>query len=174
MPDMLVKLYALPDGADDFARLRREGVDVRRALAPEKHLVVAWVRRRFSEYWASECEVAFARAPLSCVVAVSQSRLVGFACYDATMKGFFGPTGVLPSERGRGIGRALLIAALEAMRAEGYGYAIIGGVGPAELYQKAVGATLIEGSSPGIYRGMLRPAAIADDEGQPAEPSEPE
>jgi hypothetical protein len=34
-------------------------------------------------------------------------------------------------------------------------YAIIGGVGPAEFYAKAVGAVPIEGSTPGIYAGML-------------------
>jgi hypothetical protein len=42
------------------------------------------------------------------------------------------------------------------MLAQGYGYAIIGGVGPAEFYTKIAGATIIEGSSPGIYRGLLK------------------
>lgn len=173
MPDMLVKLYNLPETNADILRLRTEGVDVRRALAPEKHLVVQWVREQFNAYWASECEVSFARTPVSCFVAVAMERqsalagqaqglpLLGFACYDATLKNFFGPTGVLERERGRGIGRALLIAALQAMHAEGYGYAIIGGVGPAEFYQKAVGAMLIEDSSPGVYRGMLRARSSA-------------
>lgn len=41
------------------------------------------------------------------------------------------------------------------MRSQGYGYAIIGGVGPADFYAETVGATPIEGSDPGIYRGML-------------------
>ena len=41
------------------------------------------------------------------------------------------------------------------MKALGYGYAIIGGVGPAEFYEKAVGATIIQGSEPGIYKGVL-------------------
>ncbi len=156
MPDMLVKLYALPDHNDDAERLREAGVDVRRALAPEKHLVAQWVRAQFNEHWASECEVSFARAPVSCFIAVEDRRLLGFACYDATMKDFFGPTGVDPKERGRGIGRALLVAALLAMRAEGYGYAIVGAIGPADFYAKAVGAVVIPESSPGIFRGMLR------------------
>ncbi len=166
MPDMLVKLYTLPEVNDDALRLRAEGVEVRRAMAPEKFLVVQWVREQFNEYWASECEVAFARNPVSCITAVQvetlpdvsrpATTLLGFACYNATLKDFFGPTGVAPDARGRGIGKALLIAALQALRAEGYGYAIIGGVGPAEFYAKAVGATLIEDSSPGIYQGMLR------------------
>ena len=42
------------------------------------------------------------------------------------------------------------------MRQQGYGYAIGGGVGPTAFYSKAVGAVLIEGSEPGVYRGLLR------------------
>jgi hypothetical protein len=49
----------------------------------------------------------------------------------------------------------LLLAGLEAMKADGYGYAIIGGAGPVDFYEKAAGATVIEGATPGIYRGIL-------------------
>ena len=42
------------------------------------------------------------------------------------------------------------------MRAEGYAYAIIGWASSIEFYQKAVGATVIEGSEPGIYPPALR------------------
>jgi hypothetical protein len=41
------------------------------------------------------------------------------------------------------------------MRQQGFGHAIIGGVGPAAHYAKVVGAVAIEGSEPGIYRGLL-------------------
>ena len=58
--------------------------------------------------------------------------------------------------RKNGIGTGLLFACLEDMRQQGYGYAIIGGVGPTAFYSKAVGAVPIEGSEPGIYRGLLR------------------
>jgi GNAT superfamily N-acetyltransferase len=155
MPDMLTKLYALPDWTDLRRRLEGEGVTVRRALAPERHVVVAWVRAQFNEAWASETGVAFARSPVACHIAQQGAELLGFACHDATCKGFFGPTGVVEAHRGRGLGKALLFAALEAMRAEGYAYAIIGGAGPVEFYARAVGATAIAGSEPGVYRGML-------------------
>jgi len=158
MPDMLVKLYALPEQQAGLAALREGGVEVRRAIAPETFLIARWVREQFNEYWASECEVAMAHSPAGCFVATEEGKLLGFACYDATLKGFFGPTAVAESARGRGIGKALLLAALHAMHAAGYGYAIIGAVGPPEFYAKAVGATMIEGSAPGIYRGMLRAA----------------
>ena len=153
--DMLVKLYDLPDSRTAFARLREAGIELRRALAPEKHKVIAWVRQTFSEAWASEADVAFARQPVSCFIAIDRCKIVGFACHDATCRNFFGPTGVEAAGRNKGIGAALLFACLEDMRQAGYGYAIIGGVGPAEFYAKTVGAVAIEGSAPGIYRGLL-------------------
>jgi GNAT superfamily N-acetyltransferase len=154
--DMLVRLYEVPEAQSRIAALRKAGIDVRRAIAPERHVIVAWVRQQFGEGWASECEVSFARLPISCFRAQRGQDVLGFACYDATAKAFFGPTGVLESERKQGIGTALLLMALQAMVAEGYAYAIIGGVGPAEFYAKAVGAVPIAGSSPGIYAGLLR------------------
>ena len=153
--DMLVKLYDLPPSAAVFTRLRERFIEVRRALAPEKHKVVAWVLENFSEGWASETEVAFARQPVSCFIAVKEGRVVGFACHDATCRNFFGPTGVDAGLRNAGVGTGLLFACLEAMREQGFGYAIIGGVGPAAYYAKTVGAILIEGSEPGVYRGLL-------------------
>ena len=154
--DMLVRLYEIPEPSARIAALHQTGIDLRRALAPERHVVVSWVRQQFGEGWASECEVSFARLPISCFRAQRGNDLLGFACYDATAKAFFGPTGVLESERKQGIGTALLLMALQAMAAEGYAYAIIGGAGPAEFYAKAVGAVPIAGSSPGIYAGLLR------------------
>jgi hypothetical protein len=155
MPDMLVKLYALPPCDEVFTRQSAAGIEVRRALVPEKHVVIKWVRQTFGAGWASECDAAFARQPVSCFLAIMQQELVGFGCYEATCKNFFGPTGVSERCRGQGTGKALLLACLHAMRAEGYAYAIIGGVGPAEFYAKAVGAVLIDDSAPGIYQGLL-------------------
>jgi hypothetical protein len=37
------------------------------------------------------------------------------------------------------------------MREAGYGYAVIGGVGPAEFYEKVCGATIIPGSERSVY-----------------------
>jgi GNAT superfamily N-acetyltransferase len=153
--DMLVKLYDLPPSGAAFTRLCDQGIEIRRALAPEKHRVIAWVRETFSEGWASETDVAFARQPVTCFIAVKEGRVAGFACHDATCRNFFGPTGVDPALRKSGVGTGLLFACLEAMRAQGFGYAIIGGVGPADYYAKTVGAMLIEGSEPGVYRGLL-------------------
>ncbi|HEY1016393.1 MAG TPA: GNAT family N-acetyltransferase [Herpetosiphonaceae bacterium] len=155
MPDMLVKLYNLPPLAPLLDRQRGHGIEIRRAMAPEKRIIIDWVARHWGAGWASECEVAFARLPITCWIAVAEGRPLGFACHDATLPNFFGPTGVLDECQGRGTGAALLVAALQAMADAGYAYAIIGGVGPAEFYSRVAGAVLIEDSTPGPYRGLI-------------------
>jgi GNAT superfamily N-acetyltransferase len=95
------------------------------------------------------------RKPVSCFIAVQEGKIVGFACHDATWPNFFGSTGIEPKARKNGIGTALLLACLEDMRQRDFSYAIIGGVEPAAYYAKVVGAVAIEGSEPGIYRGLL-------------------
>ena len=129
---------------------------MRRAAAAERGAVVEWVRAHGSPGWASECEVAFARQPIACFVAVEKKdHLAGIACYEATARGFFGPEVVHPDRRGKGVGKALLLSALHAMRAEGYGYAIVGWASSIAFYEQAVGAVVIEGSDPGIYPAKL-------------------
>lgn len=155
MPDMLVKLYTLPPIAPVLDDQTARGIVIRRALPPEKHLVLPWIEERFSQYWVSETDRAFSQTPVSCFLAVEGEQLLGFGCYDATAKGFFGPTGVSEEARGKGTGKALLLACLHDMQAQGYGYAIIGGVGPAEFYESVAGAVIIPDSTPGIYKGML-------------------
>jgi GNAT superfamily N-acetyltransferase len=155
MADMLVKLYDLPDLSEAITLQQAQDIEVRRALAPEKHGVMQWVTERWGDAWASECDVAFSRQPVACVLATQKDRILGFACYEATCRNFLGPMGVRKSARGKGVGRALLLACLHAMRAQGYGYAIIGGVGPDDFYVKAVGAVPIEGSTPGVYGALL-------------------
>jgi GNAT superfamily N-acetyltransferase len=151
MPDLLVRLYDLPDDK----RTLPPDVIVRRALAPERQRVVEWVGSTFFPNWASECEVAFSAHPISTWIATRSARLIGFACADATARGFFGPTGVDEAERGQGIGEALLMATLRGMREAGYGYAIIGGAGPVGFYQKRLDAIEIPGSVPGFYKDLL-------------------
>ena len=154
---MLVRLYDLPTiDPQEMAALNARGVVFRRAIAPEYRVVTNWVARHFSKPWAAETEVAFSRQPVSCFLAIEQGEIVGFACYEATCRDYFGPTGVSESQRGRGIGRILLLLSLHALREMGYAYAIIGGVGPTRFYEQVAGATLIEGSQPGIYKGMLK------------------
>ena len=158
MTDLIVRLYAL-DAAQGPAAVKAlgdRGIVIRRALAPERRPLVGWVAGQFGDGWAGEAEVAFSRTPTTCLVALRGQEPLGFACFDVTALGFFGPTGVAAEARGIGIGAALLRAALSAMREAGYAYAVIGGVGPVDFYARTVGAVPIPDSTPGLYAGLLR------------------
>ncbi len=148
---MLVKLYNLPGLQAGVARALSEGIAVRRAESREQATVCEWVKTQFGEQWSVESSVSFDPAPPDCFVAERNNLLVGFACYNATAKNFFGPTGVDTKERNKGIGTALLLSCLHALRDEDYAYAIIGGVGPIDFYARIVGATTINDSELGIY-----------------------
>ena len=158
MSDLLVRLYDLPQ-SDAEPRLAASGITIRRALPPERGLIAAWVEQHFHSLWASEVAVAMSQHPMTTWVAVKDGALLGFACHDATAKGFFGPTGVAEAARGQGVGEALLLATLRGMREAGYAYAVIGDPGPVAFYLKRLDALVIPKSSPDIYRGMLRPAS---------------
>lgn len=160
MSDMLVRLYALPDRPQSTLGA---GIVIRRAMAAERRRVVAWIEKTFGSGWAGEAEASFSSTPTRIHIAVHEETVVGFACHDATALGFFGPTGVDESMRGKGIGEALLIASLTAMREAGYGYAIIGGTGPVKFYERVAGAIEIPDSKPGIYAGMLFPDPVPEE-----------
>ncbi len=151
MPDMLVKLYELPDASVETAALRALGVTCRRAESYERSAVVQFASATFPN-WTDEVSAGFASVPPSVFVAAEAGAVLGFACYNVTRPNYFGPTGVEASHRGRGIGKVLLLQSLEALRSQGYAYAIIGGVGP---------AAIIPGSEEAIYGGMLRPRGDA-------------
>ena len=65
-----------------------------------------------------------------CYVAVRDHELLGFIAVDVPSKNFLGPIGVLPSERHKGIAKALDLTGMKALRAKGYQYAISGMVHP--------------------------------------------
>lgn len=154
MPDMLVKLYELPEGAEK-ATPEDETIVIRRAMAPDMLRVVERVKAISGISAAGECTMCFQSHPISCYIATRGKQILGYACYNATAPDFFGPTAVDAQERGKGIGKALLLRSLASMREQGYGYAIIGGVGPAAFYEKCVGAILIPDSTPGLYKDFI-------------------
>lgn len=150
MPDMLVPLYRLPPVPG-----LPEGIAIRPALPFESRILLEFVARHFSPKWVDECTVALAARPARVLIATEGKRLLGFACYDVTCRGFFGPTGVDPEARGKGLGKALLLAALHRLRDDGFAYGIIGQAGPVEFYQQVCGAVAIPASDEGVFARAL-------------------
>jgi GNAT superfamily N-acetyltransferase len=155
MSDLLVKLYEIEPDTAFISEQASLGISIRKPIGPEKRFIVAWVGRHFPGPWASEADVALSRVPGGCFIAASEDTLLGFACYDATALGYFGPIGVLEEYRGKRTGTALLLACLLDMKWKGYGYAIVGHSGASPFFEKAANAVEIPDSSPGIYRHCL-------------------
>ncbi|KYF62530.1 acetyltransferase [Sorangium cellulosum] len=162
MSDMLVNLLKLPPLDPVIEAMRRESVVVRRATPSEITPVRRFVERHFTRAWADEISVAYANKPVSVYLAIRGGEVIGFSAYECTRRAFFGPTGVAEHERGKGIGRALLLASLHGLAQMGYAYGIIGGVGPVDFYARTVGATLIPDSTPGVYADPLNDTAPHD------------
>ncbi|HEY6804961.1 MAG TPA: GNAT family N-acetyltransferase [Pyrinomonadaceae bacterium] len=152
MPDLLVNLLKAPAPAP----LADHTITIRRAQPFESSLLSDFITTNFNQAWTDEVSIGFSRQPVSIFIATSEKRIVGFAAYECTRRGFFGPTGVAPDARNKGIGKALLLSALQGLREMGYVYAIIGHAGPIDFYQKEVGAIVIPDSDPGIYTDLLK------------------
>ena len=156
MPDLLVPLYRLPPRGLGEGTSAVPGVNIRRPNTFESTVVREFIKSNFSQSWADEVAATFSRQPVTSFIAVEDGKVAGFAAFDSTRRAFFGPTGVAVSQRGRGIGKALLIAALWGLYDIGYAYGIIGAAGPVEFYAQTVGAIVIPDSVPGIYADLLK------------------
>src|SRR5262245_24102314 len=111
MPDLLVNLLKLPvleSASREFS--------VHRPQPFELSIVRSFIAENFSPKWADEISIGFARQPVSVFVATIDRELVGFAGYECTRRGFFGPMGVIDAAQSKGVGKALLLAALWDLR----------------------------------------------------------
>ena len=157
MTDMLVKLYSKRN-PDNREALEQGGIVFRRALAIDKQIIVDFVAEQFNDIcpgWVDECVASLYRHPTSCFIAIKDKSVIGFICYDGTAKGMIGPLGVHASYRKGGIATVLLNQCFEAMKMDGYAYAIIGWVSSTEFYEKSCGAIEIPDSFPGVYSRMV-------------------
>ena len=157
MADMLVKLYNIPCSHDIEENLSKSGIRCKKALALNRSKIIAFVKTCAKDDYSDEVRAAFANNPVTCYIATREKEIIGFACYEATARNFFGPMAVLESERKKGVGKALLLKALESMRELGYAYAIIGWPtkSAVSFYKKCVDAILIDEKSSGVYKRMI-------------------
>jgi hypothetical protein len=153
--DMLIKLYNLPSPAQVLADLANEGIVVRRAMSYEGSKIVRWVQTTFTTGWADEVTAAFGHCPAGCYIAVDGGILCGFCCLNTTFRNFIGPIGVEERIRRKGVGRGMLLSALNELFLSGYAYAIVGDIGQPAFFKAAAGAIEISDSSPGPYPARI-------------------
>jgi mycothiol synthase len=113
---------------------------VQRVSGPTRERVLGFVAQHFGHAWRFECENARSRL----FFIEHDGEIAGFAAHDANNRGlgFFGPTGVAESMRGRGFGTLLLHASLADLRAMGYTRVVIPWTDAIDFYAKACGAVV--------------------------------
>lgn len=165
--DIFAPLLPVPHVLDGGVELSIPGVAVRTPAASERLLLVDWVGREFGRGWASEIERAFARSPVSCLMACrgdealpAEERLLGFTAYDVIAPGMGSTIAVHPRlsswEERRALFVALVHAAASAMYQLGYEYVVASGISRRQLFLDAIpGAWTIPGSHPGPFAGVI-------------------
>lgn len=153
MPDMIVSLQQLPATPD-----LPPDCQLHSAQAWDREAIIDWVRTEFGTLWSSEVANGLAGHPARVLIVRRDNQLLGFACFDVTFPGFFGPTGVSEAARGLGLGKALLVEALHRLKQRGYVYCFIGDAGPVEFYRNAVGAVPVPDGLAGGYTEPLQPS----------------
>ncbi len=151
--DMIVNLNLVPTECETA-----ENVKIKRAFAADKEQILQFIRDNFHTGWVNEAECALAQCPSTCFIATEKGKVLGFACYDTTAKGYFGPIGISKDARGKNVGTALMLRTLHSMREAGYVYAIIGWVNDAEqFYRKTIGAEFVPNGEPekSAYSNMI-------------------
>ena len=147
---------------------------LREHRTPER--ILAWIDAEFDGVWSSEAAAG------GIWIAEDATGPVGFAAYDPhglpyhwlrtwrqrPSTGIFGPMGVTPRARGRGLGATLLQAALFSLRERGYRQALIpvvadpSGIG---FYERSVGARVVENVDPGRRGRRWRATVLASGNG---------
>ncbi len=154
--DLLIKIHD-PQWLDLTSNsLSETDIRLRKPIGPDRSLLLGWAEQHFPTLWVDEIQRALCNQPVSCWLAQRADSLLGFACYDATALGFFGPLGVIDSARGLGIGSALTRACLHEMHLKGYRYAIVGRTQADAFYRRIAPTIPIDDSDPGCYAATLQ------------------
>jgi GNAT superfamily N-acetyltransferase len=115
-----------------------------RATAARRDEILTFIEREFGRIWRFEASHAFENDPPTLFISEENGAITGFAAHDANNRGlgFFGPTGIAKSHRGRGLGKRLLLASLADLRRLGHDHAIIPWTDALDFYRKSCGAKI--------------------------------
>ena len=125
-------------------KLAAQGIVFERPRLDQREEVREWVRATFGDGWAHETDLGFEHDPVSVWIARAKGAVCGFAASNATGREYFGPTGVGPDFRLKGIGRVLVVKCMEDMQGDGRRVGWIPtGLARVRYYHNAAGARVM-------------------------------
>jgi len=119
-----------------------DGIEEHAQRGNDQDRVLTFIEQEFGKIWRFEAAKAFDRDVPTIFIEEHDGEIAGFAAHDVNNRGlgFFGPTGVRKSLRGRGIGGRLVRASLADLRRLGYENAVIPWTDALDFYAKCCGA----------------------------------
>lgn len=104
--------------------LVREGVNIYKVEERDEALL-KFVESKFSSFWRLEVSMAIDEEQGGAIAAEVDGEIVGFSVYGSISESWFGPVGVDPDFRGKGLGTVLLYDTLLEMRKRGVRVVVI-------------------------------------------------
>lgn len=83
--DMIVGLTNFP-----HYEVTNKKIKLKRAFSGDKDEILNFVHENFQANWTYEVEQSLMQSPGKCFIETEEGKLLGFACYDASAKGFLG------------------------------------------------------------------------------------
>jgi GNAT superfamily N-acetyltransferase len=156
MRPIINMLVELDNFTADASALESAAADAQLTLVADRGGppdVLSWIDATFGGSWSQEAQAGwnwFARD--------AQGNCRGFATYEQrTLRywwlaawvekadvGFFGPMGIDPLLRGKGVGSVLTQRALLSLKQLGFRQALIPAVGPVGFYERCCGARVVQ------------------------------
>lgn len=128
---------------DRQPKTEKLGYSYSRVTLEDKEPLKQFIAKNFSFNWVKEGPMGYENNPHTTFIAKdANGTIVGFAAHSVQFPGSFGPTGVLKTIRGKGIGGELFYWTMADMKKQGLKEATIQWIGPIEFYSKVVGAIL--------------------------------
>ncbi|MCL4543811.1 MAG: GNAT family N-acetyltransferase [Chloroflexi bacterium] len=123
-------------------QLRQHHIEIRRFERDDEGVLDAYLRQYWSPGWRFEGLEALhlGSEPVPGFAAWKDGAIIGFAVYDVTRPGWFGPIGTNPEERSSGVGGALLLQCLRDWQLAGRQRGEIAAIGPLYFYVSTCGA----------------------------------
>jgi len=127
----------------DIEWLAHEDFIIRRAEDSDWDGIVKFLTANWKS-WIDEVQTSFQNNPKTLYICAHKGEVVGFSGYEGNNKkmGWFGPMGVLPVTRGKGIGAIVCLLCLRDLYLAGHRQAVIPWVGPVRFYDKVCHARI--------------------------------
>lgn len=138
---LAVDLPGNPHLEEPLAARKTTTVRLQRARDEDLGWILDGMSEDWPDTWPAEVTAALLGQQGGVIVAGDNAHgLLGFCAWGVNRDDEVGPLGVLPSQRGHGLGSALIREAMRQVRSDGFTVGVLPWVGPLAFFSRVLGA----------------------------------